>query len=372
MTNEVKSISIKDPNFNFISNKIFELNQKRFRIKNWYNLLTVSNIKEQKSYQYIHYKIIIDNEDTFFNKLSEINYLSLECDVLTIECSFSSLVKNIFKTPTIIYHEEHKQTLNDPIIIDLSNFSIPNDESAEVFSLKPIVYITGGKLGDLIQSLSVICEKFYETGRKGILYMSEKAENFHNGLKNTYNDIYPVIIKQKYIQDLKIYTNETYDIELTSWRVNLVLKNWYDIFNEYYNIKWGQNKWIEAPFSDRWINKIVINTTSYRFPTNIDFNLLNDLCFDNLIFISSDKSEYEFFQEKTKCNIEYCKFNSFLDLITIINSCKLFIGGLSAPLAIAHALHKNRICCLRSDGCDPDSIMNMYLDQIIPNLRYSL
>ena len=64
-------------------------------------------------------------------------------------------------------------------------------------SIPSKTYIGSGALGDFIQSLSVICENYYKTGSKGILYINEKEEKFRNGLLKTYNDIYPIIIKQK-------------------------------------------------------------------------------------------------------------------------------------------------------------------------------
>jgi hypothetical protein len=373
MTDVIKSITVDDSQFSHISNQIFEFNQKRFRIKNWFNLLTVSNIKEQKSYSSSHCKIIVDNEDVFFDKLAEINYLSIEYDVLTFESPIISTVKDFLKIPTVIYDEEQIKLLNTPTIICLTDFFIPTSVSIEVFSQKPIVYICGGFLGDFIHSLSVICENFYETGRKGILYISNHREAFKYGIEYTYNDVYSVIINQKYIQDFKIYDNEPFEVDLSLWRdSNLLYKqNLYYIYKNTYNIEWGKRKWLDTIYDDKWIDKIIINTTSYRFPFNIDFDLLYKLYSVNLIFISFNKNEYDYFEQNTKLSIEYYEFKDFLDLTTIINSCKLFIGSLSAPLSIAHALHKPRICGLTNIGNNAlDNIHNLELDTYLPNITY--
>ena len=377
MTDIIKSITVEDPQFSPISNQIFEFNQKRFRIKNWFNLLTDSNIKEQKSYACSHCKIVVDDENVFFNKLPEINYLSLEYDVLTFESSFISTIKEFLKIPTIIYDEQKIKLLNNPTLVHLSDFFIPAEECNDVFSLKPIVYINGGLLGDFIQSLSVICEKFYETGgRKGILYISNIGDRFRNGLENTYNDIYNVIIRQKYIQEFKIYNNESYDINLCFWRKsNLVHKtNWYNIYNKIYNVHWGKHKWLHSDYNNKWKDKVIINTINYRCPYNIDFNILKDLYSNNLVFISSNKDEHIFFEKKTKIHVEYYQVNDFLELVTIINSCHFFVGSLSSPLTIAHALHKERICGLTkiSADIDIDNIHNLELDHFLPNIRYKI
>lgn len=134
MTDIIKSITIEDPQFSPISNKIFEFNQKRFRIKNWFNLLNDSNIKEQKSYACTHCKIVVDDEYVFFNKLTEINYLSLEYDVLTFESPFISTIQEFLKIPTILYDSEKIKLLNNPTVVHLSDFCIPSEECSNVFS----------------------------------------------------------------------------------------------------------------------------------------------------------------------------------------------------------------------------------------------
>ena len=373
MTDIIKSIPIDNVNFSRISNEIFEFNQKRFRIKNWFNLLSDSNIKEQKSYSSSHCKVIVDSEDIFFDKLAEINYLAIEYDVLTFESPIISTINDFLKIPTVVYDEEKIKLLNNPTTIYLNDFSIPVNTPYEVFSQKPITYICGGFFGDFIQSLSVVCEKFYETGRKGILYISNHRESF-KCIENTYNDLYPIIKKQVYIQDFKLYNNESFEIDLSSWRdSNLLHKtNWYHIFKSTYNIEWGKRKWLtNIKYDDNWKDKVVINTTTYRFPFNIDFNLLHTLHSENLIFISSNKSEHNYFENQTKLSIKYYEFKDFLELTTIINSCKLFIGSLSAPLSIAHALHKPRICGLTLMGNNAlDNIHNLELDRFLPSITY--
>jgi hypothetical protein len=375
MTDVVKSITPVDPQFADISNQIFEFNQKRFRIKNWFNLFTASNIKEQKSYALSHCKIVVESEDVFLNKLPEIYFLALEYDVITFDTPDTleiSIISNLLKIPTIVYDEEKKKLLSNPTIVDICNFSIIEKEIKDVFSLKPITYCVGGMLGDLIQCLSVIYETYYKTGQRGILYMSERGDKFSNGLENTYNDIYQTIIGQKYIQDFKIYNNEPFEIDLIKWRLSPLLetKNWYHIYKQTYNVEWGKRPWLVASYDEKWKDKIVINTINYRWPKNIEFKKLNELYPNELVFMSFHKFQYDFFETTTGIAIEYYKPNSFLEMVTIINSCKLFIGALSSPLAIANSLHKDRICGL----CHiiSDNIRNSHFENILPNIRYSV
>ena len=191
MTDIIKSMEVIDLEFARISNQIFEFNQKRFRIKSFFNTLVNSSIKEQKSYALSHCKIIIPDETTLYNKLAEINYLTIEYDKISFDCPFISIVKNIFKTPNIDYTDTN--LLSIPNTINLTDFEISADIKY-IFEFEPIKYIIGGMFGDFIQSLSVINETFYNTGRKGLLYISDGygGDPFRNGLQNTY----PVIIKQ--------------------------------------------------------------------------------------------------------------------------------------------------------------------------------
>jgi hypothetical protein len=135
LTDIIKSITIDHPNFASISNQIFEFNQKRFRIKSWFNLLTNSNIKEQKSYTSSCCNIIVDNKELFFTKLPEINYLSLEYDFITFESPIVSIIQEFLKIPTIIYDEEQKKLLSVQVNINLSDFYIPDNENKDIFSL---------------------------------------------------------------------------------------------------------------------------------------------------------------------------------------------------------------------------------------------
>ena len=220
-------------------------------------------------------------------------------------------------------------------IINIANFSIDTIYiDKDILSFKPIKYLAGGMFGDFIHSLSVVCEKYRETGRKGIIYLSVFGDGFRNGLDNTYNDTYPVLIEQNYIYDYKIINNEFIDINLTRWRQNpqLFKQNWYNTFKQTYSINWGSHIWLNVKYDNKWENKIVINTTHYRW-VELDFVKLSQMYPDNIVFISNDIKQKLFFENKTGITInEYYEFKTFDELTTIINSCKLFVGSPSGPL----------------------------------------
>ena len=177
---------------------------------------------------------------------------------------------------------------------------------------------------------------------------------------------------QKYIQDFKIYNNEPFEVDLVQWRSCPLLfnQNWYHIFKATYNVEWGKRPWIVASYDEKWKDKIVINTTNYRWAASIEFKKLNVLYPNELVFISFDKEQHNFFERTTNIEVEYYELKSFIEMVTIINSCKLFAGSLSSPLSIANALHKNRICGLYYNICDNNH--NLYLDNFLPNIRFSV
>ena len=368
MTDIIKSMEVIDLEFARISNQIFEFNQKRFRIKSFFNTLVNSSIKEQKSYALSHCKIIIPDETTLYNKLAEINYLTIEYDKISFDCTFISIIKQIFKTPNIDYTDTN--LLSIPNTINLTDFEISADIKY-IFEFEPIKYIIGGMFGDFIQSLSVINETFYNTGRKGLLYISLNygGDPFRNGLQNTYNDTYPVIIKQIYIMDYKIYNNESFDINLNDWRKcnKLFLQNWHYIYKQTYHVEWGKHKWITVNNDEKWNNTIFINTTHYRGVIKLNFQSLYSKYNDKLIFISADINQYHSFTKISGLHIPYIQINSFTELCTMISSCKLFIGSLSAPLAVAHAVHSDRIIGLTTDI---DSVHNQQFEEIWDNVWY--
>ena len=241
-----------------------------------------------------------------------------------------------------------------------------------------IYYLSGGLLGDFIYQLSIINENFIKTGKKGILYLSNKGDSFKYGLENTYYELYNIIKKQDYIEDFNLYNNEYIDIDLTEWRENknVEFKNWYIKYSNTYNVDWGKNKWLSYPYSknNSWNDKVIINTTNYRWPYNINFKEIFNLYKNDLLFVSYDYFQYNYFTEKTGINIDYYKPINFDNLCNCINNCKLFIGSQSAPLHIAFAMKKNIIIgeCIEDYNPEYGHHYIKDLDHYFLNIRFNI
>ena len=220
-----------------------------------------------------------------------------------------------------------------------------------------VSYLSGGLLGDFIHQLSVINEIFIKTGQKGDLYITDKVgDRFRRGLDTTFNDIYDIVSKQPYIHSFEIFNNQSFDIDLSMWRTTpLYGRSWTKIFSDCYSIHWGANKWLYSENSNNNNNtRIIISTSTSRWNNVIDYKKLLSY-FDNkdIIFLCSELESYNFFKDMSGVIIPFYLCKNFTDLVNVISECKLFIGGLSMPLAVADALHKDRIAIMPRHR-DPD------------------
>ena len=97
--------------------------------------------------------------------------------------------------------------------------------------------------------------------------------------------------------------------------------------------------WLSAPYDDQYAQKIVIaRSHRYRNP-GIDFGFLSN--YGPLLFVGLPE-EYED-MKKMIPSLQYQPVSDFLELATIIHSCRLFIGNQSFPFSIAEALKIKRI-----------------------------
>jgi len=132
-TDIIKKMDFTNHLFGELSNKIFEYNQKRFRIKSWFNTLESSNIKEQKSYDLIKVYITASSINEISDKIAEINYLLLEYDNVFFINNDELLIntmKSIFKQPNLKYLNNNNDEKNINMI-ELYNYNIT--ENREIY-----------------------------------------------------------------------------------------------------------------------------------------------------------------------------------------------------------------------------------------------
>ena len=236
--------------------------------------------------------------------------------------------------------------------------------------MEPIRYISGGLLGDFIHQLSVINETYLQTGRKGILYISNIGDAFRLGLEKAYKDTYPFIIRQPYIQDYTIHTDQEYDVNLSVWRNDLAAlkpNNWHGIFKKVYGVEWARNPWLYGcKLLPEFQAKIVFNSTATRFPTHVDFKALFEMVgIENVLFVGQNLDDYKHFNKTTGIELNVYIPLSLDHFINIIYSSSCFIGSLTSALTFAYATHKKNITLLKPHTTDLFLLYNT-LKYILP------
>jgi len=405
-----------DKNYNIISKEIVIYNDIRYNIKNWINKISNSTIIEEKTYNATFCKIVIENKDEFYEKLSEINHILIRHNNILIEIG-KGPENQPYSNRKDKYEYPFLQILNHPSIylsvqpesdyytnkngkkininetrlsktIIIKDYILP-PTIHKIYEYTPISYISCGMFGDYIQQLSVVCEMYYKTGRKGDLYIATFREGFRQGIDFTYNDTYSVIMQQKYINDYKKYDhnkNIKIDIDLSKWRNSPLLHKvgWNEIFENEYNVVWGFHKWIHVEKDEKWKNTIIINITTTRGPYVNNYNEFFHKVFDklgnkyNISFISPDIETLDHFKKLCPDDIrnrfEWYNPPNFNDLCTAVSSCHLLIACLSGVLAIGHSCHIPRYILLVSD--QPfnygDNNHNCYFNKYWDNVVYSL
>lgn len=337
LTDEIKALDPKKtPDlYAQISSEIFAFNQKRFRVKKYFNDLNNSSIKEQKSYAE---NACVAYSKNMIGKLDVLGFICIEYDAVYVSNTYESEIRPLLPNPNLYFF-----TGDHPVIdLDLQMYNCVPDP----FRFPPIHYTASGLLGDFITQLSVICENFYKTGQKGILTMTNTIP-FRKGLDATYNDIYSIVKSQPYIQEFTIEPPSCCDIYLGSWRENcrMYKVNWYELLLDEYGTHMGRHQWIHTENRKEWNSKVIIHIVQYRFPINLDYSaIVEEYGIENIVFLGLEETDFAFFVEKTGVFIP-CVYTppSFEDLCIAIHSCKLFVGALSMPLTIAHACRVPRI-----------------------------
>ena len=368
-TDIVKTLTIENKDYDNIlkyaelTASIFDDNQRRFRLKNHFNCLSGSLIREHKSYSANSCFVWIAGIDEIYDKIPEINWLCISYDTIVFDVSYRDVIGKIFHNKNIVYigHDEIAGWTGKKIV--LSDYTMPA-EMVSAFEFEPIIYKGLGRLGDFLNQLSVVCEKFYDTGRKGVLYIDDNPRytgGFVYGIERAYTDTYDAISQQKYVSVYAIYSGQKFNIDLSCWRERLNQyghSNWHHIYSKIYGIQWALHKWLDIEVSetmvDKWKNKIIINMTPYRFIGANAIKRFADMIIDKLedcVFISNDKEHYDVFCEKMGLNIGLYQPVDFNDMMAIIKCCKTCYLGFSAPAVIANALHKDHYL-LGTSGLD--------------------
>jgi len=208
-----------------------------------------------------------------------------------------------------------------------------------------------GNSGDIIYSLPTVWELAKNGKAQFFFHINQPGEyNFdYHPLGNvTLSEkmalmLKPLLDYQPQIESSGIYQNQPVDYDLDHFRSYSFpldkgnITHWYfNVYGIYYDTSLP---WLIAPTDERYADTIVIaRSHRYRSPM-VNYSFLKK--YPNKIFLGV-LEEYED-MKKMLPDIEFKPVSDFLEMATIINSCKLFIGNQSFPFAVAEALKVKRL-----------------------------
>jgi hypothetical protein len=363
-TNIIKSMTYEHPDYSKTSFTIFEYNQYRFRLKNMINHKYCTNqnqgnLKEQKSYTETCIQFCI-NEFTFFRNIFKIFQASCLYDQVIIyydhlDCNtrFIEHAQGVCNTPNFVWKDIETKDMNDTTCFVLDTwtqnvFNDHNDQERFVPDLGKTVYIGAGMLGDFINSLGVCSVDYWQTGRKCVLYLTDKfGDPFRTGLEQSYEFTKDLVLSQPYICQYEIYNNQNFDVNLALYRSsNLVYKSsWDKIFDSSFQIKgYGKYPWLEVPCNDEYSklygDTLLVNYSLNRAPMLSDFNLIRSINHAPIKYLALSDQQADTFFYYSRIILDKVSISTAFDLCQILQSCYCFIGNLSSPLAFATAMHK--------------------------------
>ena len=208
-----------------------------------------------------------------------------------------------------------------------------------------------GNIGDIIYSLPAVLELSKNGKAHLLLNINRKGSylSYHPLGDLMLNQkmldmLRPLLLYQPQIETCEIYNGEKIDYDLDLFRSYPLLLDRGNISRWYFwlfAISPSLNTpWLVAPKENSSINDFIIVARSHRYRNpGISYNFLN--AYHKVLFIGI-LEEYED-MKKAIPKLEYRPVNDFLEMASLINSCKLFIGNQSFPFALAEGLKVNRL-----------------------------
>jgi hypothetical protein len=209
-----------------------------------------------------------------------------------------------------------------------------------------------GNAGDIIYALPTIYS-IAQSNPIHLLLKKDVAVIYNDGMyhpngnvmltEKTIELLKPLLLYQDKITSCEIFKNEKVNVDLDLFRNYPLFRGQGNLARWYFHI-FGTNAdlsvpWLSAPKISGFEQTIVIaRSHRYRNP-GIDFGFLSK--HEHLFFLGLPE-EYENMR-KMLPHLKYNPVKDFLEMASIINSCKLFIGNQSFPFSIAEALKVKRI-----------------------------
>jgi len=226
-----------------------------------------------------------------------------------------------------------------------------------------ITYSTSSPAGDLISFLAGIKQMWKLTGKRGVVYQrigmpgisySESIHPFENeqGEPVTMNGymfemLRPLLLSQEYIQDYVEFKGEMVDFNFDLIRMERYtgqpkysLNRWpFQVFPQMTTDL--SKKWIEVDGNGEANEKIVVNFTQRHRNHLIHYHFLKP--YQDKIIFAGIKKERDIFCKAFDLDILHLEVSNFLELATVINGCRFFLGNASFCYQLAEAMKIPRV-----------------------------
>lgn len=222
------------------------------------------------------------------------------------------------------------------------------------FSGDVIYYMAGIK--EVCEQQNAKAEIYLWLDREGKLY--DGAYHPYEGkMLNRYSFgmLYPLLMNQSYVASVQPWTGQKIMVDMDKIR-EAQLDMPYGNLAHWLGLMFPD---MQADLSLTWLNvvplseypqfdgveihkHIVVNRTARYLNPYVSYYLLNDYR-DHLIFAGLEKEYHEFKKQWCIENLKLLVVTDFLELATVINNCKFFIGNQSMCFGIAEALKVPRL-----------------------------
>lgn len=208
-----------------------------------------------------------------------------------------------------------------------------------------------GNSGDIIYSLPAVYALCKNKGAHFYLNLHEKIRfdaGFHplgNVMLNQkmFEMLQPLLLHQPPIEVCDIYTGQPIDYDLDvirdhpfDLRKNSISRWYFHAFCVFADLS---IPWLTV-LEDNSLNDHIIIARSHRYRSpNINYSFLKK--YKQKVFIGVEE-EYKDMKSHLP-GLDYLPVKNFLEMASLINGCKLFIGNQSLPFAIAEALKVRRV-----------------------------
>ena len=215
---------------------------------------------------------------------------------------------------------------------------------------KNLSFYHSGHIGDIINVLPVIkdlalthqCDLYLNISKPLTVKLNEfQYENIYLN-KDIYDKLYPLLKKQKYINKIDIYSDQSIDINFDLIRqlpINLLFDNLRYGF-QITGVQPDLNQiYLDVEPHKDFVNKIVILRSPRYQNQFINYKFLRN--YNDLLFVGK-KDEYNELKKEIE-NLEYYNCQNFLEMAQIIKASRIFIGNSSLGMTLAEAIKTPRL-----------------------------